>query len=67
MSGFHGQVFSLPHALPHGLPGDLPHGGGLPPVVAGRHIITEDANVAPTGPNFIIQTETGANLLITES
>lgn len=58
-----GQVFSLPHSLVYSLPHGLAHGPPTPPVFTANHIITEDANVAPTGPNFNITTEAGDQLI----
>jgi hypothetical protein len=58
-----GQVFSLPHSTVFSLPHGLSQGPPTPPVFVANHIITEDANVAPAGPNFIIGTEVGDQLI----
>lgn len=63
MSYPRGQVYSLPFNLPNNLPHGLGRGPPTPPVITHSRLITEDDNVAPTGPNFPIITEDGNHLV----
>lgn len=58
-----GQVFSLPRATVFSLPHGLAHGPPMPPVITHRKLITEAANIAPTGPSFPLVAESGDQLV----